>query len=160
MNDAVRVESPRQRERLQVDAVDAQAGLVRDLDELRIMSRWAATSRIFCSSVAVVARHRGEDLVVEDGLVDRDGDRLLGLKLDRRAKLLLVDEREGHGAHDDLLIGDPETEPLAREAAFLPERLELGREAVDIDDLALEDETPRAADGRPLPSESGSTSCP
>ena len=82
----------------------------------------------------------GQHLEVEDGVVERDGDGLLRLELDRGAKLLGVDDRELHRADDDLLVGHAERETLAREAALFPEALELGGKSVDVDDLAFEDE--------------------
>ena len=122
-------------------AIDAEARLLGDLDELAIMSRCAATIRTFCLPAAFLAGDGGEDLVVQDGVVERDRDRFLRLELDRRLELLLVDEGELHGADDDLLVGHPQTEAAAGEPGLLPEALELGGQALDVDDFAFEHET-------------------
>ena len=93
------------------------------------------------SAALALARGRREDLEVQDRLVERDGDGFLRLELDGGAEFLGIDDRELHGAHDDLLVGDAHREPLAGEPGCLPERLELCREPLDVDDLALEHET-------------------
>ena len=82
-----------------------------------------------------------EDLVVEDGFVDRDGDVLLGLELDSRPQLLLVDLRKLHRTYDDLLVRHAQLDAFACETALFPEDFEFVCEAVCVDDFALEHES-------------------
>ena len=49
-------------------------------------------------------------------------------------------DRELHGAHHDLLVGDAQEHPAADEMVLLPEDLELRGEGRHVDDLALGDE--------------------
>ena len=131
-----------ERERLKVDAVDGEAGLPGDLHELiDHVALGGDDEHLLPSAALAFARRRRQDLEVQDGLVERDGDGLLRLELDGGAQLLGIDDGELHGAHDDLLVGDADGEPLAGEAGRLPEGLELGRETVDVDDLAFEHQT-------------------
>ena len=131
----------RERERLQVDGLDAEARLLGDLDEAGDHVALRGDEEDLLLARAFLAGDGGEDLVVQDGVVERDRDGFLRLELDRRLELLLVDERELHGTHDDLLIGHAQAEPAAGEPGLLPEALELSGQALDVDDLALEHKT-------------------
>ena len=132
-----------QGECLKVDPVDGEPGLLGDLDEPRDHVPLGGDDEDSLSTGTVFRRHGREHLEIEDGVVQRYRDGFLRLELDGGAKLLGVDDRELHGAHDDLLVRDSEREALARESALLPEALELGGQGIDVDDFAFEDEALR-----------------
>ena len=128
-------------ERLQVDAADHETGLLGHVHELPHHLSLGGDQQDALLDAAVVVGVGREHLVVEDGLVDRDGDVLLGLELDRGPQLLFVDLRELHGADDDLLVRHPELDALACESALFPEDFEFVGQSVAVDDLALEHES-------------------
>ena len=77
------------------------------------------------------------DLVLEDRLVDRHRNLLLGLESDRGLHFLRVlDRRQPQGPDDDALVADAETD-LLRELVGRVHRLQALDEAVWVDDLAL-----------------------
>ena len=62
---------------------------------------------------ALLGGDAADHLVVEDRLVERHRDLLLGLEADRGLELRRVlDRRQAQGADDDALVGDPEPHPL------------------------------------------------
>ena len=102
------------------------------------MSRRAATTTtsIFGASSSV-GLDAADDAVVEDGLVERHRDLLLGLEADRRVELLRVlDRRQAQGADDDALVGDAEPDPLG-ELVLGEEGAQGVGERVGVDDLAV-----------------------
>ncbi len=127
-------------EGLQIDTLDREPRLAGSLHELRDHVALGSDDEDLLLGAPVLGRARRQHLVVEDRVLERDGDGLLRLELDGGAHLFGVDHGEVHGTHDDLLIGDTERAPLAGEPALLPEALELGAKRLDVDDLALEHE--------------------
>ncbi len=92
-----------------------------------IMSLCAATMSTRWRAVPSSDDHGVEPVEIEDAVLRRDRDALVGPELHGRPQLLVVgDHGEELRAHDDLLVGDAEGEALAGEAALFPERLELG----------------------------------
>ena len=73
------------------------------------MSRRAATTiTSICGAAPSVAGDAADDPVVEDRLVERHRDLLLGLEAHGGLELLgVVDRRQPQGPHDDPLVGDP-----------------------------------------------------
>jgi len=104
-----------EREGLQVDAIDTQAGLARRFGELTDHVALGGDDEDLLPGYPVIAGHRGQDLEIEYRIGQRYGNGLLRLKLDGRAKLLGVYHRKLHGAHDNLLVGDAERKSLAGE---------------------------------------------
>ena len=92
--------------------------------------------------VGRVALEGGHGLEVEDRLVEGDRHDLAGLELDRGTELPGV-VHAGHlqGAHRDLGVGDPQAHAPAGEALLTPHALDLGRDGVGVDQLAVVHET-------------------
>ena len=80
-----------------------------------------------------------EDLEVEDGLVDRDGDELLNLVAQRRPQVLLRHGGKVGLAHDHPLVGHPDDDVAALEPDFAPEAPDGGGDRRRVDDLAVAD---------------------
>ena len=78
-----------------------------------------------------------DHLPVEDRLLERHRDLVLGLKADRGRELVgALDRRQEQRPHRDPLIGDPEPH-VARQLALGEQRLERVRERVRVGHLAL-----------------------
>ena len=78
-----------------------------------------------------------EDLEVEDGLVDRDGDELLHLVAQRRPQVLLRHRGQLGLAHDHPLVGHADDDVAALEAGLAPEPADGSRHRRRVDDLAV-----------------------
>jgi hypothetical protein len=79
------------------------------------------------------------DDVLEDGMLERHGDAVLGLELDGGGELLgVLDRREVDGAHDDALVGHAEPDALG-ELVVAEEAAQRGGVAFDVGDLAVAD---------------------
>ena len=79
----------------------------------------------------------GNDLPVEDGLVERHGDVVLGLEANRGLELgRVVDARQAQRAHCHALVGDAEPDVL-RKLVRGEQLLDRARELVGLVDLAV-----------------------
>ncbi len=136
-----RPECAQQRERLEVDAGERDAGLLARghvaLDELAI--RDDEQDALHRSAVLVAALT--EDVVVEHRLVERDRKRLLRAEADRVLELLLVvDAHEVENADADAVAGDAEPHVLARKLVLGEELLQREGECFGIAHFAADDD--------------------
>ena len=146
-----RCDRAQQRERLEVDPDDLQAGLAAGedvaVDELAVGDdEEHAPERL-----AVLGHALGEHLVVEHRLLERDRQHLLGAEADRVRELLrVVDAGDLEGADADPVVRDPEPDAALRQLVLGEERLEGERERLGVAELAVDDDAVVEPDTRGL----------
>ena len=91
----------------------------------------------------------GDDLVVEDGLVERHRQLVLGLEADRGVELVgIFDQRQVHHPHRDALVGDAEANLLGQ-LVLAEQRAQRRGHGLGVDDLAVVDGPRRQVADRP-----------
>ena len=130
-----------ERERLEVDADDLQAGLAAGVhvavDELAVGDDEEHSPE----RLAVLGDALGEHLVVEHGLLERDRQHLLRAEADRVRELLRVlDAGHLERAHADPVVGDAEPDAALGQLVLGEERLQCDRERLRVAQLAVDDD--------------------
>ena len=118
-------ERPDHSERRQVDSRGLQAGAAHGLKQREHHVAARGDCEDVHHPVALWSVAHPDHAVIEDGLIQRHRDGVLGAKADRRIELLRVlDQRQLERPDDDPLVGDPEPDPLAELVAAeeVPER--------------------------------------
>ena len=144
-------EGAQQRERLEVDAREPQAGLLAGRDVAVDQLAVGDDEQDAPDELAVVVRPLAEDVVVEHGLLDRDRERLLGAVADRVLELLRVgDAGDLEDADADPVVGDAEPHALARKLVLAEERAQRVGEQLRLAQLAADDDAVLEALARDL----------
>src|SRR5919198_3097384 len=129
-----------ERECLEVDPDDGQPGLAARgqvaVDELAV----GDDEKDAADPLPLLGLRLAEDAVVENGLLDRDRERLLGAEADRVRELLRVDDADDvERAHADPVVGDAEADAAARELVLAEEGLQRLGERLRVAELAADD---------------------
>ena len=138
---AGRSPSAQQRERLEIDAGQLDAGLLagRDIavDEVAVGDdeQYTPDRRAF------LIKGLAENLVVEHGLLERNRERLLGAEANGVLELLrIVDAADVEGSDADAVARDAEPHGLLRELVVLEEQLQRLGEGLGLAQLAADDD--------------------
>src|SRR5581483_278322 len=138
------LERPKERERLEVDANEADAGLTARADVAVDEVAIGDHEEDALDRPALGVDRRLEHAVVEDGLVEWDRQRLLRTELDGVPQLLVVvDADDVEDAHADAVRRDAETNVLPRELVPREERLQCVGERVGLAQLSRDDDALR-----------------
>src|SRR5205823_758454 len=130
-----------EREGLEVDPDDGQPGLATRgdvaVDELAV----GDDEEDAADPLALLGLRLAEDAVVEDGLLDRDRERLLGAEADRVPELPRVDDADDvERSHADPVARDAEPDAPPRELVLAEEGLQRLDERLRVAQLAADDD--------------------
>jgi hypothetical protein len=143
-----RPERTQQRDRVEVDALGPEPGLLHRLqvpgEHLLLGGDQQHPQQPLAAGGLVLADHG----VVELGLVDRDGQVVAGLEGERAAQLARLHPGQVDQADDHPLVGHPDDHPPAADPGPPPQVLDRGRHGGGVLDLTVDD---RAAGQTGLP---------
>ena len=136
-----RSDGAQERERLEVDPDDLQAGLAAGVDVAVDELAVGDDEEHAPERLAVLGDALGEHLVVEHRLLERDRQHFLSPETDRVRELLrILDPGHLEGAHADPVVGDAEPDAALRQLVLGEEGLERNRERLGVTKLAVDDD--------------------
>ncbi len=130
-------------EGVQVDADGRQPGLAHDLHDLLDHGARGGDDQDTAGALTLLVLDVGEQVQVQDRLVDGDRELVADLQGQRPAQVGLGEVGQVHLADDDLLVGEAQADVAAAEAERLPEAAQGRHDLVGLDDLAVADDAGR-----------------
>ena len=130
-------EAADQRERDQVDRLDSETGALDRVDQAGDRRGMRRSEQHLHDRLAGLGLDRPEDREVDDGLVERDRDELLGLEPQRTRELLAGHHRHLDLADDQPWARDPDAHAGAAEAELGAKPRDRLADRGGVDDLAL-----------------------